>query len=966
MASSSKMPSYSQKNNFFSFNRNVFLKQSTKSKINNSTNILKTLLLSLKDIPDYIETKKDELITEEVFAVFSVYVTFIDDTFKLIINNFGNGFFYNDKVYKFDLSHYTNFGHIIEFSTNNLLENKYQIIRYGIPGTSGSYVKLKPKNNDLIYIYTTLQGLSSGSFYNPISTLPNTDLPVNYTTITVNVEFINNGYKFVFDNYSEYILSINKQFKFDVSNPSNSGFYLKFSKDNTSKQAYNTISIGTPGTKNACVYFYTQTITSIYIFDPIIGYSVGDLYNPLFTYDENIVDYIENDILVNKDIINGTNSHFGKGISLNNTKIAITHSNNSWKLYDISKQTFDIYDISMTNMANLFKKKLDNILYNNYQKIIDDFSEDPINILKKNINLENDNTLLNILLKNISTIDDLYSFSYDTLFIKFPNNIYIHDNDVLLACSNINNIYSIFKYSYNGITYVLNNYYETNSLYFGNSIAKFNNEYICGAYGSDLIYRFDMSLNFISSFEYVSNSHFGKEIVCNDDFLFVTAPEYNNSEGIVMCYNKDFVNIQKIIIKDSIKLGTSISLNKFNKLVVSSKNVVYEYLYYDEKFKKTHVFYPPETTKYDISGTSIYENFGNKVLIDNYDYIYISSSYLDYKTGIVYLYKRRYNNQTLIQRITPIDKINDNQFGDFITSDDNYFLIYSKSNYGQIHIYNRKFETINEYNQSQEIVEDISKTDIKYTDLGADVTKLVGSIMFEPSDALVDNVDSNLIISIWSKAPENLPLPSIDITVKKTITVFYDLINENVLDNSNNEAKLSLLDVIQLYRNGKFESLINIFSSTNNSYSIMLGIINDTAIAAKNKTEQIYFKDKTEGVYISTQEYNIFNNYISSLHKTIDGIINGIDLYNNFTALQANVAIHKISYDILNDTSKLIEFIKSKNKHRVLSGLDVITTLNIDPKLHSHIEKYVSLYGWPDNFIFDSELMASILVDQNI
>ena len=145
-----------------------------------------------------------------------------------------------------------------------------------------------------------------------------------------------------------------------------------------------------------------------------------------------------------------------------------------------------------------------------------------------------------------------------------------------------------------------------------------------------------------------------------------------------------------------------------------------------------------------------------------------------------------------------------------------------------------------------------------------------------------------------------------------------------------------------------------------------LGKINECAIAAKNRSEQLYFKDKTEGVYISNEEYNILHNYITSLHRTIDGIANGINMYNNFIILQSTVAKYKISYDILNDTSKLIDFIKSRNDERTLSGLDVTTTLTVDPQLHSHIEKYISLYGWPDNFVFDSDLMAPILVDQTI
>ena len=71
-------------------------------------------------------------------------------------------------------------------------------------------------------------------------------------------------------------------------------------------------------------------------------------------------------------------------------------------------------------------------------------------------------------------------------------------------------------------------------------------------------------------------------------------------------------------------------------------------------------------------------------------------------------------------------------------------------------------------------------------------------------------------------------------------------------------------------------------------------------------------------MYISVEEYNILNNYISSLYKTIDGITNGISIYKNFITLQETVSAHKISYDILNDTTKLVEFIQSKNDNTFL------------------------------------------------
>tara|TARA_Y100000389_G_C17467506_1_gene526974 strand:+ start:3318 stop:6242 length:2925 start_codon:yes stop_codon:yes gene_type:complete len=959
-----------EKKIFFPLKRDVFFRQTALNKNGNqsSTNKFQELLSSLNGIPDYIKNDGQQKESENVFAVFSVYVTFLDGKFKLIINNFGNGFFYTDKIYQFDLSHYTNFGHVLEFARNESLNKNYQVVREGIPGTSGAYIKIKPLNNDLIYIYTALQGLPSGSFYNPINTLPNTDLPTDFVTITVTVEFINNSFQFVFDNYSDHIICAKKQFKFDVSNPTNSGFYLKFSKDDTSKQVYNTISIGTPGTKNACVYFYAHSVTSIYIFDENTGYSAGCLYNPLFTYNKNI----NRDILINKQVVSGTNSSFGKGMALGNTNLAITTSYNSWSLHDISnvsaseiayvfgdfkvsasvpgyvfkQHTVKNFNISSSEMGCVFKSQFDHILCNSVG-ITNNISGDAIALLKSSVLSIDEDGLLNTVLQKINVVDDLYEFPYDTLFTQYARNIYIDDSDLLVSCSNINNIYSLFKYSKDDSSMKLTNFYETKSLYFGDCIVKFQNEYICGAHGSNCVQRLDLSLNPISSITFGGECQFGKQLACNSDFLFVSAPYYNNSQGCVLCYDKNISLVQTITINDSIKLGSSISLSPSNTLIIGGKNIAYEYLYNGETFIRTHDFHPPESTTYDISGTSIYENFGNKVIVDSDNYVYISASYLNHKSGVVYIYKRMYNTQVQIQKITTNDMVRNDEFGHSMVLNQNHVIIFSKNNNGQAYIYDRKHA--DEY--QSEIEEDTE----------SEKTKLLGSIMF---DEVVNSGDNNPVISVWTTAPENVRIPSIDVSVEKTITIFYDLLNQTVL-NSSNELQLSLSDSIKLYRDASFQSILDIFTSTNNHFSLALGKVRESAYAALTNDTQLYFADKTYGICITTEEYNILNNYISSLHKTVDGITNSIRMYNDFMALRASIVAYKISYDILNDTTKLYEFIKSKQDKNSLSGLNVTTTLTVNPKLQSHIQMYVSLYGWPDDFIFDSDLMAQILVNEN-
>ena len=571
---------------------------------------LQEMLSSFQIIPytQDITLETETLIDDTPFATFSVYVTFLDGVFKLIINNFGNGFFYDNKVYRLDLSHYTNFGHTIKFNKDDSLsqDNDFSVVREGIPGTFGSFIQITTTNieNDVLYIYTELGGASSGSFYNPISILPNTELPVDYTTVTVTVEIVNNsGLKFVFDNTDNNILHSNRQFKFDVSNPTNAGYYLKFSKDSTSKVSYNTISIGTPGTENACVYFYSPNavdVSSVYVYDEVKGYSVGDLYNPM-----TIITSPTYRTLNRQRELNGINFDLNE----DNTLALITSIRN-WQNINLEDNTTSSSSIDETQSL-------------------------------RNIYLDNSFTL-------ISFLDNT-----NVYFVKKFYNTDLEYNNVIAECSN-------------------------NSEYFGDSIVEFDNNYIISSYGNNSIHVFDLFLNFIKTITHEEGGEFGKKIASNNDFLFVSAPLHNNYQGTVYCYNKELSIVQTLTETDTVQFGLSTSVNALNMLVISSKNRVFEYIYDGTSFYYLDDLHPPETTQYDIPGTNIYENFGNQVLIDATGrYLYVSHSYLNYKSGAVYVYESIFNKRRQIQKIITDPPVNKSLFGDKIVVNDDYLVIFS-------------------------------------------------------------------------------------------------------------------------------------------------------------------------------------------------------------------------------------------------------------------------------------------------
>tara|TARA_Y100000389_G_scaffold184539_1_gene203091 strand:- start:324 stop:5894 length:5571 start_codon:yes stop_codon:yes gene_type:complete len=1141
--------------------------------------LMNSLLSTVPPPYQSVDNEPEPLVIETPFATFSVYVTFLDNVFKLIINNFGNGFFYNDKIYRFDVSHYTNYGHTIKFNKEDSFsqENDYEIVREGIPGTVGSFIQIKPVNvvNDVLYVYTELGGASSGSFYNPISILPNTELPYSYTTITVTVELVTNiGFMFVFDNKDSNILYMNQQFKFDVSNPTNAGYYLKFSKDSTSRVSYNTISIGTPGTENACVYFFSPNASDthlVYAFDEAKGYSVGDLYNPISISMTPVYR-----TLTQQRDFQGTSF----ALSENNNLIMIT-SNTTWEIYNISDDTTSSFEIDVG------------------------------------------------------------------LSVR---NAYIDNSHTLISCMSNFGLYVVKKYS--TLDGTLLDVCDSNEEGFGDSIIKFNNQYIISSHNNNTVHVFDMNLNSITIISYDEGGEFGKTLTSNNDFLFVGAPSHNNFRGSILCYDKDLTHIQTLTYTDAINFGRSISVNYLNMLVVGGLNYIYEYVYDGTLFYQKQFLFLPEFTQYEIGDSGyVSENFGYQVKISaSGQYIYVSNIFLENRSGVVYVYENLFNQRIQIQKIKNNTFIQNEQFGNKIIANNDFLLIanrdtsgilfpfneaenavtaptafdlildtsqnvfiefdlsandvgvtfiltslpqngiiYHKNNaiiiedggtysltdesllfypgfdfYGNIsftymvqkivnsniatvsidvaqHVTNvggsgsgtcnvvtpapapvvepdlygdfagyvnierppsvitfnvphtgdegvviNYFDnsfvsstqpedyfdhmafkldsntkitefTLEEFTvetfgtenamfvillQKDEGYRDIS--DISYngytfsnnlgnniiekeletysiantqfdlninlsdyeigpgnynillylknakeyrnvhykfkviTDLGIpnEVKRSLGKILYKPTS--IEGINSNVnidVIEIWATAPENIPLPSIDITVTKSITIFYNLLDKYVVNFTMKNTRKSLMESIQLYRDSSFDSISDLFVITpsyefnpNNSFSTNISnIIQAAAVASGNNdnNELTYFSEETKGVQISQEEYNILINYASSLQNTIEGISNGIKYWKQTNDLIITINEYKISYEILNDTGKLYQYIKDKNPNNFVSGLTTIPNLHVEPKLKEHVEQYYIRYGWPEGFIFDEMLMAQIISESN-
>ena len=124
----------------------------------------------------------------------------------------------------------------------------------------------------------------------------------SFTTITVTV---NGDTKFLFNDKTTHpLLEFDKNYKFDVSDSSNTGYKLGFSSSN-STNLYNTIYYGTPGTSGAFVEFTPGNLTSqtVYVFDSLNNQiNMGSLYNPMSINNgltKTIIDNLETQVVDN-------------------------------------------------------------------------------------------------------------------------------------------------------------------------------------------------------------------------------------------------------------------------------------------------------------------------------------------------------------------------------------------------------------------------------------------------------------------------------------------------------------------------------------------------------------------------------------------------------------------------------------------------------------------------------------------
>tara|TARA_Y100000768_G_scaffold370990_1_gene337278 strand:- start:749 stop:1651 length:903 start_codon:yes stop_codon:yes gene_type:complete len=169
----------------------------------------------------------------------------------------------------------------------------------------------------------------------------------------------------------------------------------------------------------------------------------------------------------------------------------------------------------------------------------------------------------------------------------------------------------------------------------------------------------------------------------------------------------------------------------------------------------------------------------------------------------------------------------------------------------------------------------------------------------------------------------------------------YQLLYDNVIFN--------LLPILENYSHG-----IDISSQfTYNQYRNIGLLIQDISDNSKDND-------------ISNVQYDFsytFNNYLSTFHKTLDGLQRDKIKNESIETLEDSL---EIARSILDDAQSLLEYYKSRYTSTGINSLNTAINLKISPQIKTEYLLYIERFGLPDGGIFDSEKMSGILKELNI
>tara|TARA_B100000927_G_C16474492_1_gene472843 strand:+ start:544 stop:4143 length:3600 start_codon:yes stop_codon:yes gene_type:complete len=202
-------------------------------------------------------------------------------------------------------------------------------------------------------------------------------------------------------------------------------------------------------------------------------------------------------------------------------------------------------------------------------------------------------------------------------------------------------------------------------------------------------------------------------------------------------------------------------------------------------------------------------------------------------------------------------------------------------------------------------------------------------------------------------------LPLYEQRLNDIYIIHIKLLEKQVLDD--------LEKYLKYFRAGDFASLqlYFTFDEQEKLSSTIYEIKNDAFKSFLNTTPgATCFTDMTED---AINQYKSFKRYVSWGYKSLDGIIKGVRLYEEYTNLEVLNELYKLDNEILNDNEKLEAYleevrIEAKKQFTLFDTkveVDLVSQINIKPQ---YLE-YFKRHGVPDNWQFDSEKLAIIIKD---
>jgi hypothetical protein len=124
-------------------------------------------------------------------------------------------------------------------------------------------------------------------------------------------------------------------------------------------------------------------------------------------------------------------------------------------------------------------------------------------------------------------------------------------------------------------------------------------------------------------------------------------------------------------------------------------------------------------------------------------------------------------------------------------------------------------------------------------------------------------------------------------------------------------------------------------------------------------TQQTY-NEYSERLYQMQKPSNVYYEKIRTFYKTVlEGLLQSVNLHNEITDATASLNIYKTKADMLNSIDALIQQLNMLRRNVSLFPDQSITV--IAAQIKPEYLAYIHAYGYPENGIWDPDLLGSII-----